>query len=430
MWHRAAVGMRAVAVVGGVAVLASLAGCGGSGQHPQSSPTVEATVVSAPLSSPPPSAATTAVVPSAGPGSDAATYAGPGPFPVGVTELTNGATAITVFYPALDGTQDGAAPATYDLRDWLPAAEAAKVAGLPEFTMAAYADLPPADADGGPYPLVLFSHGFAGYRLQSTFLTTHLASWGFVVAAVEHPYRNLSAVFGDLGSFVDTLGTDQSPDVAQLLGAIDAVQAASNDPSSALNGLAVDTEHIGAVGHSLGGFAVFAAARDPRIDSYVALAFPVGGTFVEPSTPTTVAGPPAPDKPSLLIAGSDDAIAPLPRVEAAYAGLPPPKRLAVIEGMTHLGFTDLCELTPAGTPDVLTTAQQAGVAVPPIVRQVFADGCDPKHTAATDVWPVLDELTTAHLEATLGSDPAALDFGQDDLDAAFPDLDITLSESP
>ena len=35
-------------------------------------------------------------------------------------------------------------------------------------------------------PLLVFSHGNSGYRQQSTFLTTHLASWGFVVAAPDH----------------------------------------------------------------------------------------------------------------------------------------------------------------------------------------------------------------------------------------------------
>ena len=89
---------------------------------------------------------------------------------------------------------------SYDLRAWLPPAEAAKLAQSQTFAIDAFADLAPADPDGGPYPLVVFSHGLAGYRLQSTFLTTHLASWGFVVAAVEHPYRNLTAVFGDLGA--------------------------------------------------------------------------------------------------------------------------------------------------------------------------------------------------------------------------------------
>ncbi len=401
--------------------VAALSAC--ASETSGNAPSVEGTVVQPSVTSPASSATSVA-------SNEAAAYAGPGPFPVGVTEITTGPTPISVFYPALAGSQVGKAPATYDLRDWLPRADAAKVAGLPDFDMAADRDLPPADPKHGPFPLVLFSHGFAGYRLQSTFLTTHLASWGFVVASVEHPYRNLTAVFGDLSAFAGSIGTDRSPDVEQLLGAIDIVKANSNNPSSAIRGLAVDTTRVGAVGHSLGGFAVFAAARDPRIESYVALAFPVGGSFVDPTTATTIGGPAPPAKPSLLIAGTDDAIAPLPRVEAAYAGLPSPKRLTIISGMTHLGFTDICALTPPNTPDVLSTAKAAGIAVPPIVAAVFADGCDPKHTAAQAVWPALDELTTAHLAATLGVDKHALDFDEADLASAFPDLHMTMSESP
>ena len=46
----------------------------------------------------------------------------------------------------------------------------------------------------GRFPLVVFSHGYAGFRDQSTFLTSWLASWGFVVAAPDHHSRDLTAV--------------------------------------------------------------------------------------------------------------------------------------------------------------------------------------------------------------------------------------------
>ena len=170
-------------------------------------------------------------------------------------------------------------------------ADAAKVAGLPDFEMDCDRRPPDRAGDGGPFPLVLFSHGFAGYRLQSTFLTTHLASWGFVVATVEHPYRNLTAVFGDLSAFADTIGTDRSPDVEQLLGAIDIVEAESNEPASAIHGLAVDTSTSGRSATRWGASRCSPRRRDPRIESYVALAFPVGGSFVEPTSPTTIGGP-------------------------------------------------------------------------------------------------------------------------------------------
>src|SRR5215831_12356655 len=43
------------------------------------------------------------------------------------------------------------------------------------------------DADPLPksYPLILMAHGFCGSRLNYEYLTTHLASWGFVVAAPD-----------------------------------------------------------------------------------------------------------------------------------------------------------------------------------------------------------------------------------------------------
>ena len=64
----------------------------------------------------------------------------------------------------------------------------------PPFTQDAYRDV--AASAKGPFPLVLFSHGFAGIRLQSTFLTTHLAQWGFVVASPEFVSRDLGSVLG------------------------------------------------------------------------------------------------------------------------------------------------------------------------------------------------------------------------------------------
>ena len=50
----------------------------------------------------------------------------------------------------------------------------------------------PLDASGGPYPVVLFSHGSCGYPLQSTFLTPLLASRGYIVVAPPHPGNTIN----------------------------------------------------------------------------------------------------------------------------------------------------------------------------------------------------------------------------------------------
>ncbi|KAJ4459515.1 hypothetical protein PAPYR_4574 [Paratrimastix pyriformis] len=43
-------------------------------------------------------------------------------------------------------------------------------------------------AGEGPYPVVVFSHGYTGMRFQNTHLCQELASWGQVVFSVEHPF--------------------------------------------------------------------------------------------------------------------------------------------------------------------------------------------------------------------------------------------------
>ncbi|MFT5203481.1 MAG: hypothetical protein ACI9C1_002881 [Candidatus Aldehydirespiratoraceae bacterium] len=47
--------------------------------------------------------------------------------------------------------------------------------------------------EGGPWPLTIYSYGAGGYRKVSTFNNTHLTSWGFVVASVDHLERGLLA---------------------------------------------------------------------------------------------------------------------------------------------------------------------------------------------------------------------------------------------
>ena len=49
----------------------------------------------------------------------------------------------------------------------------------------------PVDGSGGPYPVLLFSHGSCGYPLQSTFLLPLIASRGYIVVAPPHPGNTL-----------------------------------------------------------------------------------------------------------------------------------------------------------------------------------------------------------------------------------------------
>ena len=125
-------------------------------------------------------------------------FTGAGPFAVGVTTLTlpGDHAPVEVWYPAAPAAVTGKSQVSYDVQDLLPTA--LKKLFPPGFQGGvyktdAYRDVALAS---GRFPLVAFTHGYSGFRNQSTFLTTHLASWGFVVAAPELLDNDLTAVLG------------------------------------------------------------------------------------------------------------------------------------------------------------------------------------------------------------------------------------------
>jgi predicted dienelactone hydrolase len=59
-----------------------------------------------------------------------------------------------------------------------------------------YPNVPIADPEAG-FPVLLFSHGFGGFRAQNTFQMQELASHGYIVVAPEHTYASVITVFPD-----------------------------------------------------------------------------------------------------------------------------------------------------------------------------------------------------------------------------------------
>ena len=134
----------------------------------------------------------------------------------------------------------------------------------------------------GRYPLVVFSHGYAGFRDQSTFLTARLASWGFIVAAPDHYSRDLTEVLGG-----PTGATAKTTDVQDLKATI-ALMRAQNASGTSPFYRHVDLSLIGAVGHSAGGAAVEAlAATDPQVKTFIGLAGATVGALARPRVART-----------------------------------------------------------------------------------------------------------------------------------------------
>ncbi len=110
-------------------------------------------------------------------------------------------------------------------------------------------DAPP--VSGGPFPLVIVSHGYPGSRTFLTYLTENLASKGYVVAAIDHT----DSVFGNIGNFASTL-LNRSADQLFTMEALTKKSQAAGD---FLHGL-MDGSRVAIVGYSMGGYGALISA--------------------------------------------------------------------------------------------------------------------------------------------------------------------------
>jgi dienelactone hydrolase len=333
----------------------------------------------------------------------AVAYTEPGPYPVGITTLElAGGVAVEVWYPAVEGTtgQD-----TYDVRDLVPASvQALLTADVPaEFTIDAGRDADVADSE---FPLVLFSHGFTGIRQQSSFLTSHLASWGMVVAAPDHWSRDLAHVLGGV------LGEPPPPerDDVEDLRETRALMAAEDESDGSRFEGHVGTDEVAAVGHSAGGGTVLGFAPDDGVVGYVSLA---SGAGVGRDAGDDVA---LPDTPSLFVAGRLDGVVPWDTVsQAAFEEAPAPSELWVLDGVGHNGFDDFC--TFGGGTGIIGVAEASGLGsfldAQPRFRALGEDGCLPPAVPVAATFPVVQHVVTAWLREVLGLDAEPVGLGPD-----------------
>ena len=192
---------------------------------------------------------------------------------------------------------------------------AAALSALPRAHSRATPGAPPAD---GRFPVVLFSPGLGGVRTQNTAWAEDLASRGYLVAGVDHPFDSAAVVLADGRTVHTTIAASGNPaedakrrtrwtevradDLRFVLTRLTAADPAVSSPglltppatgepaasgfgpltppatgepaASDLGPLAgrVDSGRVAVTGHSIGGAAAMRAAeKDPRITAVVNL---------------------------------------------------------------------------------------------------------------------------------------------------------------
>ena len=135
----------------------------------------------------------------------------------------------------------------------------------------AHRDVPVAD---DAFPLVMFSHGNGGMRMQSVFWCEFVASHGYVVVSPDHTGNcAITTVDGNLVPYDndgrERAAEDRPKDISFL---IDAMDKWNKGGDSRFIGK-LDLEHVAVAGHSFGGYtATRCADLDDRVDAIIPMA--------------------------------------------------------------------------------------------------------------------------------------------------------------
>ncbi|SFP38843.1 Platelet-activating factor acetylhydrolase, isoform II [Amycolatopsis arida] len=235
---------------------------------------------------------------------------------------------------------------------------------------------------------MLFSPGLAGPRTQNTAWAEDLASRGYVVAGLDHPYDSAATVVDGrvIHTRVHATGSDEE-DLRDTIGRT-AIRAADlsfvrtqlgrldrGEISGPLSGR-LDTDRVAVTGHSVGGAAALQAARqDPRFTAVVN----IDGHPYDPD--------PRPyHQPAL---GITNPIAPrdnptyIPRLEHDLAVSTTTSYRVTVPGTAHLTFSD------------------AALYLPPLPALIGSVG-------RTEGPRITADITAAFLDKTLRGEPGDL----------------------
>lgn len=327
-----------------------------------------------------------------------------GPWSVGTRTVTIDDLTVEVFYPAAEAPSGE--PVRFDIRDALPPKEAAKISDEqnPWQICDCGRDLPVDDAFG-PYPVIVFVHGTAGWRTQSLRHLTHWASRGFVVLTADHPGLMLRDILAPLCGG-EAAPRDLDSDVAAMLAAV----RGETDELQELTPV-MDAARIGMAGHSAGGGAVGPYVDDAQV-------------IVPLSAGPTVAGGRA-LRSSLTLGGTADSVVAYTNLQNGYGASASPKRLIGIANAGHLVPSEICTASNEAGQNLLEIAAETEVCGAAAAGFLFQ--CSDELLADETGWAIVEYATSAAFEETLHCSPTGT-ANLDMIQSVYPDVAEALSE--
>lgn len=273
---------------------------------------------------------------------------------------------VQIWYPAEGDASSRRAAYVQDGRLLAPAA---RLLHLPGFIFGhlkyvrthAIPGAPVADGESS-YPVLIFSHGRAGFRQNNTGQVEELVSHGYIVAAIDHPYAAAGVAFPDgrvaafdwrlydplrpgHAAFLDEVIPFLAQDVIFTLDRLTTLNQA--DPNGILTGR-LDLGRAGMFGSSLGGIiGAEACLLEPRLRACLVMDAFMPAQVVESGLqqPTMWISR---DAQTMQLEGwmQADIDETQSTMRAVFEGLPGDGYLVLVPGMFHADFSDAPLFSP------------------------------------------------------------------------------------
>lgn len=219
------------------------------------------------------------------------------------------------------------------------------------------------DTASGPYPLLVFSHGYGGFGFSAVFLTESLAARGWIVVAPDHHDKYSAGRMrtgrvrgmdkrGSL-TFVKELSSSTHADRSKYLYRVHEIEAAIQEilEHPRFKNL-IDPKRIAVGGHSFGGYTALGVTgtikekHDPRVKAALLFSTGAGGYLYSEAELKSVSIP------TMLLIGQKERKQKrgdktmLEVSEKIFNNVASPKYFLEVKGANHFTFNDQLFSTP------------------------------------------------------------------------------------